>query len=483
MTPDRYRQINALVDAALDLPAGQRSAFLEDACAGDRELHSQVARLIEAHSSDNDFLEAPLLEMLAKDMASASPRNDLTGRQIHHYQVISRLGAGGIGEVWLARDTQLTREVALKLLSPRSAGDPSHVRRFRLEARAASTLNHPNIVTIYEIGKVDGVDFIAQEFVPGETLRRRIRNGPLEVSQALDIGSQVAAALATAHAAGIVHRDIKPENIMLRPDGLVKVLDFGLAQFVERSPVGGDSISLPGVVLGTVRYMSPEQARGLAVDAPSDIFSFGAVLYEMLAGAPPFSGPTPTDVLAAILHKDPPPLLGERSRSLPSWNVSFAAASKRTPRCAMDRPPSCGGTCGDLRRPTRHRTGSTPAPGIERMNPAPGRWRPRGWALAIAALAAVALIGAIAILVLRRQLPEAPFNTMTITRVATRGESTGAAISPDGKYVAYVLRDEGGESIWTTQLATGSDVRVLVPQPGEHVGMKFSPDGRTYTTA
>jgi Tol biopolymer transport system component len=481
MTPDRYRHINALADAAMDLPTGQRSAFLDSACSGDRELRDQVTRLIEAHSSDDDFLESSLLETLAKDMAATPLYNDLTGRQIHHYKVISRLGAGGIGEVWLARDIQLTREVAIKLLSPQCAGDPYHVRRFRLEARAASTLNHPNIVTIYEIGKADGVDFIAQEFVPGETLRQRLKNGPVDVAQALDIGSQAAAALATAHAAGIVHRDIKPENIMLRPDGLVKVLDFGLAQFVERSPAGrGDTVSLPGVVLGTVRYMSPEQARGLPVDTRTDIFSLGVVLYETLAGTPPFSGPTPTDVLAAILHQDPPPLTGPSAAVAPDLErIVYRCLEKDAAR----RYESAAELRRDLRKlaatDTPSDASATPARG---MGPLPGgfdRWRRKRWAVPMsAALAGAALVAAAAALfVSNRKLPDAPFNTMTITRVATRGESTGAAISPDGKYVAYVLRDEGGESIWTTQLATGSDVRVIAAEPGEHVGIKFAPDG------
>ncbi len=170
---------------------------------------------------------------------------NLAQRQIHHYKVISRLGAGGIGEVWLAKDTQLTREVALKLLSPQFAGDPQCVRRFRLEARAASLLNHPNIITIYEIETWEGADFIAEEFVPGETLRQRMRAGPMEAAPALNIGLQVAAALAAAHNAGIVHRDIKPENIMVRPDGVVKVLDFGLARFVERPAGVDESVSHP----------------------------------------------------------------------------------------------------------------------------------------------------------------------------------------------------------------------------------------------
>ncbi len=264
-----------------------------------RISESQVERLLAAHESSAGFLEAPVLELLAKDMAAPALGNDLIGRKVDRYTVISRLGAGGIGQVWLAKDELLTRDVALKLLFPRFAGDPYHVRRFQQEARAASTLNHPNIVTIYEIGKSDGVDFIAQEFVHGQTLRQWLANGPVPLVSVLDVGVQIAAALAAAHGAGIVHRDIKPENVMVRPDGLVKVLDFGLARFIEREPPAPDapffnhSITRPGFVLGTVRYMSPEQARGLSVDQRSDLFSLGVLLYEMVTGSAPFSGSDP----------------------------------------------------------------------------------------------------------------------------------------------------------------------------------------------
>jgi eukaryotic-like serine/threonine-protein kinase len=240
----------------------------------------------------------------------------MVGRQLASYTIVSSLGSGGMGHVYLAHDARLGRDVALKLLPAASTGQPDRVRRFLQEAKAASALNHPNIITIYEIGEVDGQHFIAAEHIDGRTLRQRMLAARMTLPEILDVGTQVASALAAAHDAQIVHRDIKPENVMVRPDGYVKVLDFGLAKLTEPRPDddGADALTVasnntyPGVVLGTVGYMSPEQARGLPVDARTDIFSLGVMLYEMVAGSAPFQGGTATDVLAAILNNEPPAL-------------------------------------------------------------------------------------------------------------------------------------------------------------------------------
>ncbi len=224
------------------------------------------------------------------------------------------LGAGGMGEVYLALDTRLGRRVALKFLSSEFTSDPERVRRFQQEARTASALNHPNILTIYELGQHQGVEFIASELVEGETLRTRLQRGPMELSEILRVVSQLVSALRTAHAAGVIHRDIKPENVMLRPDGYVKVLDFGLAKLAEPSAPQADASTLlrtaPGMVMGTMHYMSPEQLRGEMVGARTDQWSLGVVLYEMLSGRRPFEGSTGSDVIAAILEKEQPPLQG-----------------------------------------------------------------------------------------------------------------------------------------------------------------------------
>ncbi|HWQ33487.1 MAG TPA: protein kinase [Blastocatellia bacterium] len=262
------------------------------------------------------------------------------GSRLGRYEIIAPLGAGGMGEVWRARDTRLDREVAIKVLPAEFARDADRLHRFEQEARAASALNHPNILTIYEIGAEQGIHFIATEFIAGETLRERLSAGPLSPLEALDVAVQVAGALQAAHAAGIVHRDIKPENIMLRPDGYVKVLDFGLARVAERGRFQSDPESptiiraetIPGTVMGTAHYMSPEQARGLKVDGRSDIFSLGIVLYEMLTGVLPFSGPTMSDVLVAILQGEPEPL----QRRVPSVSGELEACVMKALKKSSD---------------------------------------------------------------------------------------------------------------------------------------------------
>ena len=235
---------------------------------------------------------------------------------IAHYKIISAIGAGGMGEVYLAQDTKLERQVALKVLLDEVAGDEERVRRFVQEAKAASALNHPNILTVYEIGEYEHTRYIATELIKGETLRDRLRGEPMTLREVLDVAMQVAAALNAAHNAGIVHRDIKPENIMLRDDGIVKILDFGLAKLtaaqtgsIESEDATRAQVNTrPGVVMGTVFYMSPEQARGTETDARSDVWSLGVVMYEMLTKQTPFAGETANDSIAAILTKEPSPL-------------------------------------------------------------------------------------------------------------------------------------------------------------------------------
>src|SRR5262245_27791912 len=239
-----------------------------------------------------------------------------TGTRLGHYEIRSRIGAGGMGEVYLAEDIKLRRKVALKLLSADLTRDADRLRRFEQEAQAASALNHPNILVIYEIGTEGDAHFIATEFIEGETLRQHLHREQLSIHECLDIATQVTSALSAAHRAGIIHRDIKPENIMIRPDGYVKVLDFGLAKLTEQhsssidteAPTVANANTDPGTVLGTLNYMSPEQARGKPLDARSDIFSLGVVIYEMVAGRAPFEGETSSDVMGFILHKEPAPL-------------------------------------------------------------------------------------------------------------------------------------------------------------------------------
>jgi eukaryotic-like serine/threonine-protein kinase len=323
MTPERWQQLKQIFQSALERKPAERSAFLNQACAGDSALRSEVESLISSHDQAGDSIEAMAAEAATEMLENGRA---IVGKQIGRYQVLSFIGRGGMGEVFLAQDTNLGRKVALKLLRAEFTGDQGRLRRFQQEARAASALNHPNILTIYEIGSENSTHFMTTEYVEGETLRQRMVSARMKLPEALDLAIQVASALAAAHEAGIVHRDIKPENIMLRRDGYAKVLDFGLAKLTERASASSDSAwptlgkveTNPGVVMGTVQYMSPEQARGLEVDARTDIFSLGVVLYEMVAGRAPFEGKTVTDMLVAIVEKEPPPLKNLAPEQIPA---------------------------------------------------------------------------------------------------------------------------------------------------------------------
>ena len=310
MTPERWQQVEAVLQEALDRPPPERASFLDQACAGDHELKEEASSLIAAYDEAGAFIEQPAMAQDAHVLLGVDTDTN-RGRQIGPYRIIDRLGAGGMAEVYLAQDTRLNRLVALKLLPAYFASDDVRLRRFQSEARAASALNHPNILTIHEVGESDGEYFIATEFIDGQTIRELIKTQALSVEDVLDSVEQVASALAVAHAAGIVHRDIKPENIMRRPDGLVKILDFGIAKLSESAEdlkAGFKTQTEMGLVMGTVNYMSPEQARGLVVDQRTDIWSLGVVLYEMVAGRLPFRGDTRADTIVAILDREPAPL-------------------------------------------------------------------------------------------------------------------------------------------------------------------------------
>ena len=327
MKPERWQQLDQLFHSALQLEPRERSAFLDEVCAGDEALRKQVEALLAAHEEAGSFIESPAMEVEARGVAAdqGGAKTELpVGETVSHYRIISLLGSGGMGDVYLAQDTILNRQVALKLLPEYFTRDRDRLRRFQQEARAASALNHPNIITIYEIGQVDERHFIATEFIDGATLRqnffgegRHTSGKPLRLREVLDIAIQTADALAAAHEAAIVHRDIKPENIMVRRrDGYVKVLDFGLAKLTQgpevpvdpEGPTRTQVKTDAGVVMGTARYMSPEQARAEKVDARTDIWSLGVVLYEMVGGCAPFERSTPSEVIALILEREPPPL-------------------------------------------------------------------------------------------------------------------------------------------------------------------------------
>jgi serine/threonine protein kinase len=306
--PD-WKKIKEIFHEALRREPAERESFLNRSCDGDLGLRIEVESLLYSLDQAKTFLEEPAF--------ISTPGRDVVwqfqnGEIVSHYRIVEPIGAGGMGQVYLAEDQKLHRQVALKILPAEVLEDIDRLRRFKREALAISALNHPNILTIFEFDDVDGVPSLASEYVRGKTLRNKLDNGRLEVDIAVDIAVQVASALQTAHEAGVIHRDIKPENIMIRDDGYVKVLDFGLAKLTgdmrsrETERTQTQAFSLPGIIMGTTAYMSPEQARSKTIDSRTDIFSFGIVLYEMLSGRPPFEGETATDVIAEIIQKDPP---------------------------------------------------------------------------------------------------------------------------------------------------------------------------------
>jgi serine/threonine-protein kinase len=312
-TPIDWTCIKAIFDAAVVLDSGARGAYLAGMCGTDGPLRQQVDALLLSHDRAGSFLETPAAALIDRSADA------LIGRTVESYRIVSRVGAGAMGEVYKAHDAKLDRHVALKLLRPEAASNADRLRRFHAEARAASSLNHPNILVIHDFGALDGRPFIISEFVDGETLRQRLDPRTMPVREAVGLAIQIGNALVAAHARAIVHRDIKPENVMLRPDGYVKVLDFGLAKLLD-SPTTETVISTlgtqPGVLLGTPHYMSPEQAEGKDVDERSDLFSLGVILYELATGVRPFTGDTHLSVLSSILRDTPAPVT-ESNPALP----------------------------------------------------------------------------------------------------------------------------------------------------------------------
>ena len=310
MKPNRLKQIESLYHAVLDLKQNERQAFLDKARKHDPQLVSEVQSLLVFEDESEEFIEETAVEVAAKSLSKERKQN-LIGEKIGVYRIVSLLGTGGMGEVYGAVDERLGRKVALKLLSPIRLEGEQSLHRFKHEAQTVSALNHPNILTIYEIDTIADICFIATEFIEDKTLRGRISDKDLTSAEILKIAGQTAEALAAAHNAGIVHRDIKPENIMIRSDGYVKVLDFGLAKTVRQIDGQNDeklsSITQPGLLVGTPNYMSPEQIRGQKIDGRSDIFSLGIVIYEMISGQRPFTGDSAQDTLAATLLEEPKP--------------------------------------------------------------------------------------------------------------------------------------------------------------------------------
>ncbi len=312
MNQDRWQKVKTLFDSVVELSPDERYKILDRACRNDDDLRREVESLIDSYHEADSFMEKPSVAEVASLILETKKLE--TGKNFGHYEILSQIGVGGMGEVYLAQDKKLDRRVAIKILNEKFSRYQSNLKRFIQEAKAASALNHPNILVIHEIGEAEAVNFIVSEFIEGETLREVIKKTPLKLSEVLDISIQIANALVAAHQSHIVHRDIKPENIIVRPDGYVKVLDFGLAKLVEQKAIGFETETekqnqtARGIILGTINYMSPEQAKGEKIDAQTDIFSFGTLIYEMLAGRTPFAGDSRSETFANLINAEPQPL-------------------------------------------------------------------------------------------------------------------------------------------------------------------------------
>ncbi len=461
---DRWQQISQLYHDVLARDESQRAGFLDAACAGDAALRQEVESLLAHEDTAERFMGVPALEVAAKGLGG-DQRQSMTGRQIGAYQILSLLGAGGMGEVYRARDAKLGRDVAIKVLPASFASDPERLHRFEREARMLAALNHPHIGGIYGFEEADGVRGLVLELVEGDTLAEKLgelssvksRVSGLPLDEALSIARQIAEALEAAHEKGIVHRDLKPANIKITPDGVVKVLDFGLAKAFVGDASGPDLSQSPtataggtreGMILGTAAYMSPEQARGKPVDKRTDIWAFGCVLYEMLTGRAAFAGETISDTIAAILEREP------EWRALPAQTPAGIRQLLR--RCLDKDPKRRLRDIGDARIEIDDVQSGLQQDGRVAQAPAGSRRR-LAWT---SALALIALIAAAMGVWALRPAPTAPEARLEINTPPTRDPSL--AISPDGLKIVFVGRSAGQSQLWLRSL----DSPLARPLPG-----------------
>ena len=386
MKPEPWHEIHKLLDAVLELAPDARPAFLAKACASDPDLLKEVESLLAAHEhAGSTFLEEPAVPVVALR----------PGAKLGTYAIVKMVGAGGMGEVYRARDTVLGRELAIKILPPIFSRDADRLHRFEQEARAAAAPNHPNILSIHQLGTHAGAPYLVSEFLEGETLRSRLERGGLPASTAVDYTLQLVNGLAAAHERGIVHRDLKPENVFLASNGLVKILDFGLAKLSRPEEFGSPeamtqgSGTVPGIVMGTIGYMSPEQVRGLQVDHRSDIFALGAILFEMLSARRAFQGNTPVDTLTAILMHDPPSLTGTNPNVTPPLDRTIRRCLEKDPKERFQSAKEVGFALKAL----SDALGSVRADSDQATGVALSRRMATKRALSLAALAFVAVLG------------------------------------------------------------------------------------------
>ncbi|MCP9495360.1 MAG: protein kinase [Pyrinomonadaceae bacterium MAG19_C2-C3] len=507
----RWQQIEHLYFAALEQSPAERAAFLARECADDEALRREVTSLISADDETGDFLNDPDFELGLSLLARTSSRLH-AGQEFGDYAIVRFIGRGGMGEVYLAKDGRLKRQVALKLLPEQLIAESQFTRRFEHEARIAASLAHPHIAHIYEIGEHDAQRFIAMEYVAGVTLRERLRDKkPLPQREALRIAAQVASGLAAAHEAGIIHRDIKPENIMVRPDGFIKILDFGLAKLSKNENGADDEagnaasyITEQGLILGTTRYMSPEQARGQAADARTDVWSLGVVLYEMLTGEPPFAGATTSDIIAEILKAEPSFI--KIDADVKQANLASPLARQVLERAMRKNADERYESASEMQRDlhfalddlTNRNENLTTHRHVATTSGARSFASRR--TLLITLLFASLIIGAAAFnfyqsdsgfITRTNELDasssssshtfttHAPLN-LTATPITQDENIIVAAMSPDARSIAYAREEQAGQGVWLRDVETGA-TRVIVPSSSnmdfEGGGLAFSPDG------
>jgi serine/threonine protein kinase/WD40 repeat protein len=463
MDPTRWHEVDRLFAEALDRPPAERPAFLDAACAGDTALRHEVEQLLAADEKGAGFLTGAPGELLDLTL---DERATLSGRTISHFRIGELLGSGGMGVVYAAKDTRLGRSVALKFLASELVRDPAAKARFLTEARAASALDHTNLCAILEVGESeDGLLFLAMPRYDGESLESRLARGPLPVEEAIEIAVQAARGLAKAHEHGIVHRDVKPGNLFLTRDGVVKILDFGIAKLT-----GETGPTRLGAILGTPSYMAPEQTRGETVDARADVWSLGVVLYEMLAGRRPFAGGTGAAVVHAVLHGTPGPLTHLRPEVPAELDRIISRMLAKDPG---QRHADAAEALADLRSALGLSTTGSLSPSAPR--------RPRRRLVAWIALGAVALVAGVAIgLLVWRRGGAAPalLQGQIVQLTDLQGRETSPSLSPDGTFFVYTKVIDGASDLFLQRVAGGNPINLTAGSPADDYQPAFSPDGQ-----
>ena len=480
MKNERWKKIDELFDAVLNLPESQRDAFLSRECEGDESLKSEVLALMEAARS-TEFLEHSALGVAARKLAA--DKNIFTdrrfvGRTVGTYKIEKQIAAGGMGEVYLATDSKFYRKVALKILPAEYTSDDERLKRFELEAHAISCINHPNIVTIFDVGSLDGINFIATELVEGKNLNEAAPD--LELTQILDIGIQVCEALSAAHRSGITHRDIKPENIMLRPDGYVKVLDFGLAKLspLSRRAMIDLAQTAEGVIMGTPGYMSPEQIAGERVDYRTDLWSLGVILFELFTGRNPFRGMNRQMTFTAILDQDPPVASSLNPEIPPELDRILARSLAKNVEHRFQSPSELSAELKQVRREHEARL----ARGKTVSEVTGEATKPTSYLrYTLAGLIVLAISGGIVAFLLSNRTPEPKgtdwANARSIQLTDNAGTEYFPALSPDAKVFVYASDQNGNFDILTRRLNGGSSVNLTPDSKAHDTQPTFSPDG------